>query len=195
VEAFIVSLAGVAIAEVGDRTQLLSLMLAARFRRPWPIIGGVLCATLASHGAAAWIGARLGGFLQPAVLDAAVGASMIVMSLWALHVDRLDESAVPLSRGGVFMATLVAFFLAEIGDKTQIATAALGAAYASTGAVVAGSTSGMMLANLPVIFLGSAFCGRLPLKTMRVAAAVLFLLVGLVFLWRAMLTGHNTVAP
>jgi putative Ca2+/H+ antiporter (TMEM165/GDT1 family) len=194
-EAFLVSLSGVAIAEIGDRTQLLSLVLAARFRRPWPIIAGVLLATLISHGAAAWVGARLGGFLDPALLDGAVGGSMIVMSLWALRPDKLQEEALSTSGSGVFLATLVAFFLAEMGDKTQIATLALGAAYANLGAVVAGSTSGMMLANVPVIFLGSAFAGRLPLKAMRIAAALLFLGVGLLFLWRAMQFGHTSVRP
>jgi Ca2+/H+ antiporter, TMEM165/GDT1 family len=119
------------------------------------------------------------------VLDSAVGGSMIVMSLWALRADKLKEDAVPASRSGVFLATLIAFFLAEIGDKTQIATMALGAAYANLGAVVAGSTSGMMLANVPVIFFGSAFAGRLPLRLMRIGAALLFLGVGALFLWRA----------
>jgi Ca2+/H+ antiporter, TMEM165/GDT1 family len=195
VEAFLVSLSSVAIAEVGDRTQLLSLVLAARFRRPWPIIAGVLCATLLNHGAAAWIGARLGEFLQPAVLDSAVGASMIVMSLWALRADKLTEERLPASGGGVFLATLIAFFLAEIGDKTQIATMALGAAYANLGAVVAGSTTGMMLANVPVIFFGSAFAGRLPLRAMRIGASLLFLGVGTLFLWRAAQSGHFFLSP
>ncbi len=194
-EAFLISLSSVAIAEVGDRTQLLSLVLAARFRRPWPIIAGVLCATLLNHGAAAWIGARLGEFLQPAVLDSAVGVSMIVMSLWALRADKLSDEPVPASRSSVFLATLIAFFLAEIGDKTQIATMALGAAYANLGAVVAGSTTGMMLANVPVIFFGSAFAGRLPLRAMRISAALLFLGVGALFLWRAAQSGQFFLRP
>jgi putative Ca2+/H+ antiporter (TMEM165/GDT1 family) len=191
-EAFLVSLSGILIAELGDRTQLLALVLAARFRRPWPIIAGVLCATLISHGAAAWAGARLGEFLRPGVLDGAVGGSMIVMSLWALRPDRLEESELPVSGGGVFFATLIAYFVAEIGDKTQIATLALGAAYANLGAVIAGATSGMMLANVPVVFLGSAFAGRLPLKVIRIAASILFLAIGLLFLWRAMQHGHTS---
>jgi putative Ca2+/H+ antiporter (TMEM165/GDT1 family) len=191
VEAFLVSLTGVAIAEVGDRTQLLALLLAARFRRPWPIIGGVLCATLVSHGIAAWLGSRLGGLLRPALVDGAVGVSMIAMSLWALRADDAPDEEVPQSGRGVFVATLVAFFVAETGDKTQIATLALGAAYANLGAVVAGSTCGMLLANVPVILFGSAFAGRLPLRAMRYSAAALFLCVGLVFLWRAMQFGHN----
>ena len=194
-EAFLVSLSGVLVAEIGDRTQLLALVLAARYRKPWPIIAGVLVATLFSHGAAAWAGARLGGLLDPALLDGAVGGSMIVMSLWALRPDKLQQQAPPISGGGVFLATLIAYFVAEIGDKTQIASLALGAAYANLGAVIAGATSGMMLANVPVIFLGSAFAGRLPLKAMRIAAAVLFLGIGLLFLWRAMHFGHPSVRP
>jgi putative Ca2+/H+ antiporter (TMEM165/GDT1 family) len=190
-EAFLVSLSGVAIAEIGDRTQLLALILAARYRKPWPIIAGVLCATLLSHGAAAWIGARLGGFLQPALLDGAVGGSMIVMSLWALRPDKLKEESLPGSVSGVFLTTLVAYFVAELGDKTQIAALALGAAYANLGAVIAGATTGMMIANVPVIFLGSAFAGRLPIKAMRIAAAVVFMGIGLVFLWRAVQFGHT----
>jgi len=194
-EAFLVSLSGILIAELGDRTQLLALVLAARYRRPWPIVAGVLCATLISHGAAAWAGSRLGEFLQPALLDGAVGGSMIVMALWALRPDKLKEEALPASGGGVFLATLIAYFVAEIGDKTQIATLALGAAYANLGAVIAGSTSGMMLANIPVIFLGSAFAGRLPLKALRIGASVLFLGIGLLFLWRAMQFGHTSAQP
>ena len=190
-EAFLVSLSGVGIAEIGDRTQLLALILAARYRKPWSIIAGVLCATLLSHGAAAWVGARLSGFLQPALLDGAVGGSMIVMSLWALRPDKLEEESLPASGSGVFLTTLVTYFVAELGDKTQIAALALGAAYANLGAVIAGATTGMMIANVPVIFLGSAFAGRLPIKTMRIAAAVVFLAIGLVFLWRAMQFGHT----
>ncbi len=194
-EAFLVSLAGIAIAEVGDRTQLLSLVLAARFRKPWPIIAGVLCATLVNHGVAAWLGSRLGEFLRPATLDAAVGVSMIAMGLWALRADKLSGEEPLRSRGGVFLATLIAFFVAETGDKTQIATLALGAAYANLAAVVAGSTCGMLLANAPVVFFGSAFAGKLPLRAMRYGAAALFLVLGLLFAWRAMQFGHNAPQP
>jgi putative Ca2+/H+ antiporter (TMEM165/GDT1 family) len=194
-EAFLVSLAGIAIAEVGDRTQLLALVLAARFRKPWPIIGGVLCATLINHGIAAWLGSRLGELLHPAMLDAAVGISMIAMGLWALRADQLTDEAPPRSHGGVFLATLIAFFLAEIGDKTQIATLALGAAYSNLAAVVGGSTCGMLFANVPVVLFGSAFAGKLPLRTLRFGAAALFLVLGLVFLWRAMQFGHNAPKP
>lgn len=184
-QAFLISLSTVAIAEVGDRTQLLSLMLAARFRRPWPILAGVLCATLANHAIAAFIGQRLGRLLRPLILDAAVGISLIAMALWTLKPDSLDESSAGGGNRGAFLATLVTFFIAEIGDKTQIATIALAAGYSSLLAVVAGTTSGMLLANTPVIFFGQAFATRLPLKTIRYFASALFLVLGVFFLVRA----------
>jgi putative Ca2+/H+ antiporter (TMEM165/GDT1 family) len=185
-EAFLVSLATVAVAEMGDRTQLLSLVLAARFRRPWPIIAGILCATLANHAAAGAVGALFGALLDPRLLDAAVGASMVAMALWALRPDRLEEEGA--LRGGVFLATLFAFFFAEIGDKTQIATVALAAGYRNLAAVVAGTTAGMLLANIPVVFLGHAFADRLPQRAIHLAAALLFLVLGILFLGRAILT-------
>ena len=184
-ESFLVSLSTVAIAEIGDRTQLLSLMLAARFRRPWPILAGVLCATLANHAVAGIVGVRLGRFLTPTILDAVVGISMIGMALWTLKPDTLDESKGESRRTSAFVATLIAFFIAEIGDKTQIATVALAAAYSNLGAVVAGTTIGMLLANAPVVFLGKAFSDRLPLKTIHYVASGLFLVLGGVFLFRA----------
>jgi putative Ca2+/H+ antiporter (TMEM165/GDT1 family) len=184
-EALLVSISTVAIAEMGDRTQLLSLMLAAHYRRPWPILAGVLCATLANHFLAGLIGVRLGNFLTPAMLDAVVGISLIGMALWALKPDTLRASSGP-QPAGAFVATLVAFFIAEIGDKTQIATMALAAAYANLAAVVAGTTAGMLLANAPVVFLGKAFADRLPLTALHRAASVLFLLLGALFIYRAM---------
>ena len=184
-ESFLVSISTVAIAEMGDRTQLLSLMLAVHYRKPWPILAGVLCATLANHAAAGFIGARLGRFLTPTLLDAVVGTSMIGMALWALKPDTLDENSTRVSRTGAFLATLVAFFIAEIGDKTQIATVALAAAYSNLLAVVAGTTTGMLLANAPVVFLGKAFADRLPMGAIHRAAAGLFAVLGLVFLVRA----------
>src|SRR5262249_48171099 len=130
-EAFLVSVTTVAIAEMGDRTQLLSLMLAAHYRKPWPILAGILCATLANHALAGLIGVRLGRFLTPTLLDAVVGISMIVMALWALKPDSLTADSARASRTNAFVATLIAFFIAEIGDKTQIATVALAAAYSN----------------------------------------------------------------
>ena len=184
-QSFLISLSTVTVAEMGDRTQLLSLMLAARFRRPWPILAGVLCATLANHAAAAIIGQRLGRTLTPQILDAVVGVSMLAMSLWTLKPDTLDEGAAGGSQRGAFLATLVAFFIAEIGDKTQIATVALAAAYSNLPAVVAGTTTGMLLANAPVVFFGKAFSARLPLQAIRYLASALFLGLGVFFLVRA----------
>jgi Ca2+/H+ antiporter, TMEM165/GDT1 family len=185
-ESFLVSLSTVAIAEIGDRTQLLSLMLAAHYRRPWPILAGVLVATLANHAVAGLVGVHLGRFLTPSRLDLIVGISMVGMALWALKPDTLDEDSSRVSRTSAFLATLVAFFIAEIGDKTQIATVALAAAYANLAAVVAGTTIGMMLANAPVVFLGKAFSDRLPLKAIHYVASGLFLVLGAVFIIRSL---------
>ena len=187
-ESFLISLSTVAVAEMGDRTQILSLMLAARFRRPWPILAGVLCATVANHAIAAFIGQRLGHALTPQILDIAVGVSMIAMALWSLKPDTLDETSTGGRPRGAFLATLISFFIAEIGDKTQIATVALAAAYASLPAVVAGTTTGMLLANAPVVFFGKAFSARLPLRAIRYLASALFLALGLFFLVRAFAT-------
>jgi putative Ca2+/H+ antiporter (TMEM165/GDT1 family) len=185
-EALLISLATVAVAEMGDRTQLLSLVLATHYRQPWPILGGILLATLANHAAAGALGVWFGRFLSPALLDGIVGAGMLAMALWTLKPDRFDEDA-PIGRRGAFLATLVAFFIAEIGDKTQIATVALAAGYESLAAVVAGTTAGMLLANAPVVFLGRAFADRLPMSLIHRAAAALFAVLGLVFLFRAVL--------
>ena len=184
-ESFLVSVTTVAIAEIGDRTQLLCLMLAARYRRPWPILAGVLCATLANHAVAALIGVRLGRFLTPGLLDTVVGVSLIAMALWTLKPDTLEQGASADRQAGAFIATLIAFFVAEIGDKTQIATLALAAAYSNLLPVVAGTTAGMLLANAPVVFLGKAFAERLPLRALRYAAGALFVLLGVLFLYRA----------
>jgi Ca2+/H+ antiporter, TMEM165/GDT1 family len=183
-ESFLISLSTVAVAEMGDRTQLLSLMLAARFRRPWPILAGVFCATVANHAVAALIGQRVGRALTPRILDTVVGVSMIVMALWTLKPDTLDQKSAEKKRRGAFLATLITFFIAEIGDKTQIATIALAAAYSNLPAVIAGTTTGMLLANAPVIFCGKAFADRLPLKTLRYVASALFLGLGIYFVAR-----------
>src|SRR5580704_7173765 len=185
-EAFLVSLTSISVAEMGDRTQLLSLVLAARYRRPWPIIAGIFCATLANHAAAGVIGVWFGSLLKPRTLEVVVGISMIAMALWTLKPDKLDENTGASSAMGAFLATLTSFFVAEIGDKTQIATLALAAAYPSLLAVVAGTTAGMMIANAPVVFLGKAFANRLPLKAIHYGAAILFAVLGCVFLARAL---------
>jgi putative Ca2+/H+ antiporter (TMEM165/GDT1 family) len=186
-EAFLISLSSVATAEMGDRTQLLALMLAARFRKPWPIVMGVACATLANHGVAGLLGAWVGQRLRPAFLDLAVGVGMVGMALWTLKPDKLESQTRSASNAGAFITTLVAFFLAEIGDKTQIATIALAAAYPNLLAVIAGTTCGMLMANVPAIFLGNAFAHRLPLKAINVAASILFLVIGTIFVVRAIL--------
>ena len=185
-EALLVSLSTVAIAEMGDRTQLLSLLLTTRFRKPLPIIAAIFVATLANHGVAGAIGVWIGRYLTPAIVDVAVGASMLAMALWTLKADVLEGQET--SGRSAFWTTLVAFFIAEIGDKTQIATIALAAGYANLPAVVAGTTAGMMLANIPVVFLGNAFATKLPLKTIHYVACGLFILLGLVFLFRGI--GH-----
>lgn len=185
-EAFLVSLATVAVAEIGDRTQLLSLVLSARYRKPWPILAGILLATVANHALAGLVGVWFGKLLAPRLLNAAVGISMIGMALWVLKPDKDDDEA-PTDRRGAFLATLVAFFIAEIGDKTQIATIALAAGYSNLVAVVAGTTCGMMLANAPVVFLGKAFAARLPLKAIHWGASGLFAVLGFVFVWRAIM--------
>jgi Ca2+/H+ antiporter, TMEM165/GDT1 family len=185
-EGFLVSITTISIAEIGDRTQLLSLLLAARFRRPWPIIAGILCATLANHAVAGIVGVWFGTLLQPRTLQIVVGISMIAMALWTLKPDKLDENAGTASAMGAFLATLTSFFIAEIGDKTQIATLALAAAYPNLLAVVSGTTAGMMLANVPVVFLGKAFADRLPIRAIHFGAAAIFSVLGVIFLLRAL---------
>jgi Ca2+/H+ antiporter, TMEM165/GDT1 family len=185
-EAFVISITTIAVAEMGDRTQLLSLVLAAQYRKPWPILAGVLLATLANHALAGVVGVRFGALLSAAVLDCLVGVSMLAMALWTLKPDRLDNGTA-VDRRGAFLATLIAFFCAEIGDKTQIATLALAAGYANLGAVVVGTTGGMLLANAPGVFLGHAFADRLPMRLIRRGAAGLFAVLGCVFILRAVL--------
>lgn len=181
--AFFISLSTVAIAEMGDRTQLLSLVLAAKFRKPWPIIAAIFFATLANHAVAGFIGLWFGRFLTQRLVDGIVGASLIGMAAWTLVPDKPGDEAI--EGRNAFLTTLVAFFIAEIGDKTQIATMALAAAYANLIAVVAGTTTGMLIANIPVVFLGNSFASRLPLRSIHIVAACMFGVLGLFFLYRA----------
>jgi putative Ca2+/H+ antiporter (TMEM165/GDT1 family) len=167
----------VALAEVGDKTQLLSLVLAARFRRPVPIICGILVATLANHALAAWAGGWIASSLDPSLLQWLLALSFFAMALWALMPDEPGDVRAA-RRTGVFTAALVAFFLAEMGDKTQLATVALAARYDALEAVVLGTTLGMMLANVPVVLFGDRIVERLPLKLVRWLAACLFLGLG-----------------
>ena len=168
-EAFFVSIGTISVAEIGDRTQLLSLILAARYRRPLPIIAGIVCATLANHTVAGLAGRWFGTLLKPDALMIVVGVGMIAMALWTLKPDSLNDGVLPSDAASAFVATLWSFFLAEIGDKTQIATLALAAAYPSLAAVVSGTTLGMLVANVPVVILGKAFADRLPLKAIHYA--------------------------
>ena len=180
-DAMFVSTGTVALAEIGDKTQLLALLLAARFRKPWPIIAGILVATLLNHALAAWLGQLLAAWLTPDVLRWLVAASFIGIALWTLKPDTLEDDTLPAR--GAFLATVIAFFIAEVGDKTQVATVLLATRYASLWQVVAGTTLGMLLANVPVVALGSRFAHRLPLRAARIAAACVFLLLGL---WAAL---------
>jgi Ca2+/H+ antiporter, TMEM165/GDT1 family len=186
-EAFLVSLSAVAVAEVGDRTQLLSLMLAACYRKPWPILAGIVVATFANHLAAGAAGILLASWLTPRVLDYVVALSLFVMAGWTLIPDEPGKKP-DCSNRSAFLATLGLFFITEIGDKTQIATTALAAAYGNLFAVVAGSTLGLFAANAPVVFLGNAFASRLPLKTIRIVAAATFGVLGVVFAVRAVMS-------
>jgi putative Ca2+/H+ antiporter (TMEM165/GDT1 family) len=182
-EAFLLSTGIVALAEMGDKTQLLSLVLAARFRKPWPIVMGILVATLANHALAGAVGAWVTRFLGPDVLRWVLGGSFIAMAAWMLIPDKLDEDDAPAQpRFGVFGATLIAFFLAEMGDKTQVATVMLAAQYQSWAAVVAGTTLGMMLANAPVVWFGERITRRVPIKMVHAIGAAIFLVLGIVAL-------------
>ncbi|HET6907194.1 MAG TPA: TMEM165/GDT1 family protein [Rhodanobacteraceae bacterium] len=178
-ETFLISLGAVALAEVGDKTQLLSLVLAAKYRKPWPICLGVLVATLVNHAIAAEIGAWLAHWLTPDVQRWLVGVSFIVVAIWALFPDKAGEDTAARNGHGVFVATVVAFFLAEMGDRTQIATAILAAQYHPLWEVVAGTTAGMLVANVPVVFLGARFAAKLPLRAARICASLLFAALGL----------------
>jgi len=175
----------VALAEIGDKTQLLSLILAAKYRKPWPICAGILVATLVNHALAGWVGALVAQWLTPDVLKWIVALSFFAVAAWTLIPDKVDEEgAARAVRYGVFVATVIAFFIAEMGDKTQVATVVLAAQYHPLWQVVAGTTIGMLLANVPVVWLGSRFATRLPLRTARIAAACLFAALGVWILLR-----------
>jgi putative Ca2+/H+ antiporter (TMEM165/GDT1 family) len=178
-ESFLVSMLLVALAEMGDRTQLLAIMLASRFRRPVPILLGIAAATVANHLLAALVGFYLSSLLDASWFKFAVSGSFIAMALWALIPDKDPEEGEPKRpRLGVFITTTVAFFLVEMGDKTQIATAALAARYHDVLVVAAGTSTGMMLANIPAVFLGHAITRVLPVNTLRIAAALVYLGLG-----------------
>jgi len=187
VDAFWISTGVVALAEMGDKTQILSLVLAARFKRPWPIVAGILVATLLNHSLAGAVGAAVMAWVGPDVMRWILGVSFLAMAVWILIPDKFDDDEADTDQHpwGVFAITAWVFFLAEMGDKTQIATVALGAQYASLVAVVAGTTVGMMLANAPVVFWGEALTRRIPICALHIVAAVIFFALGLAVLWGA----------
>ncbi len=182
-EAFLVSTGVVALGEMGDKTQLLAIVLAAAFRRPAPIIAGILVATLLNHAAAGAVGGWVAQVLGPQVLRWVIGISFLAMAGWMLIPDKIDDEAVDEKRRfGVFGTTLIAFFLAEMGDKTQIATVALAARYPDLLQVVAGTTLGMMLANVPAVFLGETIARKVSMKLVHGIAAGIFAVLGVVTL-------------
>lgn len=178
-EAFLVSTGIVALAEIGDKTQLLAFVLAARFRKPLPIACGILIATLLNHGAAAALGAWITSLLSPETLRWILGVSFLAMAVWVMIPDKFDETATKPARCGIFGTTLILFFLIEIGDKTQIATVALAAQYQQLILVVLGTTLGMMIANVPAVFLGEKIAHRIPVRAVRTIAAVMFAGLGI----------------
>jgi putative Ca2+/H+ antiporter (TMEM165/GDT1 family) len=179
VEAWLVSIGIVALAEIGDKTQLLTLVLAARYKRPWPIVAGIFVATLVNHAIAGAAGAWLTKAIGPDAMRWVLGISFIAMAAWMLIPDTLDDDAGAARKvGGVFVTTSFLFFLVEIGDKTQIATVALAARFDSLVAVVMGTTVGMILANAPVAFFGEALANRMPVRALHVAAALVFAALG-----------------
>ena len=178
-EALLTSTALVALAEIGDKTMLLAIVLATRFRRPLPIIAGIFFATIANHALAAWAGSLAAEFFAGQTFRLIVAASFIVMGLWTLVPDKFDDDDAPaVTARGAFLTTLVAFFIVEMGDKTQLATVALGAQYHDVALVAAGTTLGMMIANVPAVLLGNALVRRVSLNAVRIAAAALFVAVG-----------------
>ncbi len=182
-EAFLVSAGVVALAEIGDKTQLLALVLAARYRKPVPIVFGILVSTLLNHALAGSVGAVLARLVDPHVMRWILGASFLAMAVWMLIPDKLEgEQQRKPPRFGVFATTVVAFFLLEMGDKTQIATVALAAKYPQLALVVAGTTFGMMVANVPAVLLGDVAATKLPLRIIRAVCAAVFAVIGVLVL-------------
>lgn len=183
-DTLLISTGVVALGEIGDKTQLLAMILAARYRKPWLICLGILIATLANHALAGIIGQLIAAFLHPETLRWVLGISFILLAGWLLIPDRIDDETPKSVNGmGVLITTIVMFFLAEMGDKTQLATVALAAKYNSLFLVVLGSTLGMMLANVPAVFVSSKMSAKLPVKLVHSIAALIFLIIGLVTLF------------
>lgn len=184
-EAFLISTGIVALAEIGDKTQLLAFILAAKFRKPLPIVIGILVATLANHAFAGALGSWITSLMGPETLRWVLGISFIGMAIWTLIPDKFGEEDAKLTRFGVFSTTLVAFFLAEMGDKTQVATVALAAQYRTFFSVVAGTTLGMMIANVPAVLLGGRIAHRMPVRLVHSIAAAIFATLGVATLFGA----------
>ena len=183
-ESLLVSTGVVALAEMGDKTQLLAFILAARFKKPLPIILGILVATVLNHGLAGALGTWITAILSPDVLRWVLGLSFLGMAIWTMIPDKIEEEETHIAtRLGVFGATLITFFLAEMGDKTQIATVALAAHYAQPLLVVIGTTLGMLIADVPAVFMGDKFAARIPMKLVHTIAAALFAVLGLLVLF------------
>ena len=185
-EALYISTGVVALAEMGDKTQLLASILAARFKKPVPIILGILLATLANHGLAGALGAWITSVISPDTMRWVLGLSFIAMAVWTLIPDKIEEEETQIAkRFGVFGATLVTFFLAEMGDKTQIATVALAAHYGAPLLVVIGTTLGMLIADVPAVFVGNKFAEKIPMKLVHSIAAAIFAIMGVLTLLKA----------
>ncbi len=184
-EALLISIGVVALAEIGDKTQLLALLLAARFKKPLPIIAGIVCATLFNHGLAGAFGAWITSVVSPEVMRWVLGLSFLAMAAWTMIPDKIEDEEAQVARHmGVFGATLVTFFLAEMGDKTQIATVALAAHYGAPVLVVVGTTLGMLVADVPAVLVGDRFASRIPMRPVHTIAAGIFALMGLLTLFR-----------
>lgn len=181
-ESFLVSTGTVALGEIGDKTQLLALLLATRFKRPLPIILGILVATLANHAVAAHAGSWVSAWLAPEVLRWILGLSFLAVAIWVIVPDKADDTAPGWERFGAFGATTITFFLAEIGDKTQVATVMLAAKYPDTWSVIAGTTLGMMIADVPAIYFGEAIAARMSLRVIRAIAAIILAVLGILVL-------------
>lgn len=178
-EAFLISLGVVAVAEIGDKTQLLAIILAARYRAPLAICSGILLATIANHALAAALGGLVASWLGPDWLRWVLGLGFLAMAGWVLVPDKADDGPGALSQAGAFLATLIAFFLVEMGDKTQIATVALAARFNDIVLVTLGTTAGMMLANVPAVLLGDVAATRIPMRLVRGIAATIFAVLGI----------------
>ncbi len=178
-DAFLVATGIVGLAEIGDKTQLLAFLLAARFRRPLPIVAGIFVATLLNHAFAAAVGALVSELLGPSVMRWVLGLSFLGMAVWTMIPDQVDETEASLAKFGVFATTVLSFFIAEMGDKTQVATVALAARYQDIVAVVAGTTFGMMLANVPAVYFGERIANKVPLTLVHGIAALIFAGLGI----------------